>query len=126
MPEGRPYEQLVWGQGVPVTDTAPAQVLDLAASYMVSRGYAIESRQANSLTFSHREEPNFPLGCFLLLLGLVPGVLYFLLAGGDRRTTLLATEEGEGCRVYVSGDAGRGQQELRDWVLGLPGSVLPR
>lgn len=124
-PSSAAYERMVWERGVLVTDTAPAQVLDLAASHMVGRGYAIESRQPNSLTFSHREEPNVPLGCFLLLLGLVPGVLYFLLAGGDRRTTLLATEEGEGCRVYVSGDAGRGQQELREWVTSFSGSVLP-
>jgi hypothetical protein len=48
-PSSAAYELLVWGQGVPVTDMKPAQVLDLATSHMVSRGFAIESRQADSL-----------------------------------------------------------------------------
>ena len=116
---------MVWGQGVVVTDMTPAQVLEQAATHMASRGFAIESRLGNSMNFSFREGPNAFLGVVLLLLFILPGILYFLLAGGDRRTTLLVNEEGEGCRVYVSGDVGAPQDELRNWVLSLPGSVIP-
>ncbi len=101
------------------------QVLEQTATHMASRGFAIESRLGNTMNFSFQEGPNAFLGCVLLLLGIVPGILYFLLAGGARRTTLLVNEEGEGCRVYVSGDRGAPLDELRNWVLSLPGSVIP-
>jgi hypothetical protein len=77
------------------------------------------------MNFSFHEGPNVFVGIVLLLLGILPGILYFLLAGGDRRTTLLVNEEGEGCRVYVSGDGRAPLDELRNWVLSLPGSVIP-
>jgi hypothetical protein len=116
---------MVWAQGVVITDMTPAQVLEQAATHMATRGFAIESRLANTVNFSFREGPNVILGCVLLLFGILPGLLYFLLAGGDRRTTLLVNEEGEGSRVYVSGDRGVPLDELRNWVLSLPGSVIP-
>jgi hypothetical protein len=116
---------LQWRPGVVVTGMAPAQALDLVVPHMVSRGYVLESHQGNSATFSYHEEPSTAVGIFLLLFGLLPGLLYFLLAGRDRRTTLLATEEADGCRLYISGDAGPAQQELHDWVWSLPGSVFP-
>jgi hypothetical protein len=116
---------MIWGQGVVVTDMTPTQVLEQAATHMASRGFAIESRIGKAINFAFREGPNAFLGLVLLLLGILPGILYFLLAGGDRRTTLLANEEGEGCRVYVSGDSGAPLDELRTWVLSLPGSVIP-
>ena len=120
------YEQMVWAQGVLITDMTPAQVLEQAATHMAGRGFAIESRLANAVNFSYRQEPNLILGLVLLLLGILPGLLYFLLAGGDRRATLLVNEEGNGCRVYVDGDASALRDELRTWVLGLPGSVIPQ
>src|SRR5215212_4575539 len=120
-PSSVAYEQMVWGQGVVVTDMTPAQVLEQAATHMASRGFAIESRLGNTMNFSFREEPNVFLGLVLLLLGILPGILYFLLAGRDRRTTLLVNEEGEGCRVYVSGDSGAPLDAFRAWVVRLPG-----
>jgi hypothetical protein len=125
-PSSVAYEQMVWGQGVVVTDMKPDQLLEQAATYMASRGFAIESRLANSINFSFHEGPEVFLGCFLLLLGLVPGILYLALAGGDRRVTLLVNEDGEGTRVFVSGDIGAPLNELREWVLSLPGSVVPQ
>jgi hypothetical protein len=117
---------MVWAQGVVITDMTPAQVLEQAATHMASRGFAIESRLANAVNFSYRQEPNVILGLVLLLLGILPGILYFLLAGGHRRITLLVNEEGDGCRVYVDGDAGAPRDELRIWVRSLPGSVFPQ
>jgi hypothetical protein len=123
-PSSVAYEQMVWGQGVVVTDTKPHQLLEQAALYMADRGFIIEQRLGNIINFAFHKGPEMFLGCFLLLLGLVPGLLYFLLAGGDRRATLLVSEGGEGSRVYVSGDKGAPLDELRNWVLSLPGSVL--
>ena len=124
-PSSVAYEQPIWAQGVVITDMTPVQVLEQAATHMAGRGFAIESWLGNAINFSFHEEPNVALGCGLLLIGIVPGILYFLLAGGDRRTTLLVNGEGEGCRVYVSGDGGAALDELRNWVLSLPGSVHP-
>jgi hypothetical protein len=124
-PSSVAYEQMLWGQGVIITDMRPDQVLEQAATHMASRGFAIESRLGNTINFAFHEGPNVFVGLVLLLLGILPGILYFLLAGGDRRTTLLANEEGEGCRAYVSGDRGAPLYELRNWVLSLPGSVIP-
>jgi hypothetical protein len=119
------YEQMVWGQGVVVTDMTSDQVLEQAATHMASRGFAIESRQGNAINFSFREGPDAFLGVVLLLLFILPGILYFLLSGGDRRTTMLVNEESEGCRVvYISGDGGAPLYALRDWALSLPGSVI--
>jgi hypothetical protein len=126
-PSSTAYEILVWGQGVVVTDMKPDQLLDQAATYMASRGFIIEQRIGNTINFSFHEGPEVFLGCFLLLLGIVPGVLYFVLAGGNRRITVLANEEGEGTRVFVSGDSKAPPlYQLRDWVISLPGSVVPR
>ena len=123
-PSSVAYERMVWGQGVVVTDMTPAQVLEQAATHMASRSFAIESRIGNTMNFSFHEGPSVFLGFVLLLLGIVPGILYFLLAGGDRRTTMLVNKEGEGSRVYVSGDRGAPLDELRNWVLSLPGSII--
>jgi hypothetical protein len=119
------YEQMVWGQGVVVTDVTSAQVLEQAATHMASRGFAIDSRQGNAINFSFHEGPDAFLGGVLLILFILPGILYFLLAGGERRTTLRVNEESEGCRVYISGDGGAPLYALRDWVLSLPGIVIP-
>ena len=124
-PSSAAYEQMLWGQGIIITDMTPVQVIEQAATHMASRGFAIESRIGNAINFAFHEGPNAFVGLVLLLLGILPGILYFLLAGGDRRTTLLANEEGEGSRVYVSGDGGAPLDELRNWVLSLPGSVIP-
>lgn len=113
------YEEQVWSQGVFVPNLSPQDAIQRTVAHMVGRGYPLVSRQENSATFSHHEGPDVWAGCFLLLLFLLPGILYFILAGGERHTTLVATAEDNGVRLYAGGDRGASQDELRAWVMEL-------
>ena len=94
------------GSGEIAARESPEAATDRAVSYMVSLGFVLSQKTDTSATFSRRKRPNTDVGILLLLLGIVPGALYFLLAGGERRTTVLAVpaEGGRGARLTVSGD----------------------
>lgn len=143
-PERPPGSQFSTEPAVILNGMSPAQAVDLIASYMVSHGYVLESHQSNSATFSYHGGPDGWVGLgllvsgllpgvallflgflfdvsillvvMLLLLGLLPGIFYFLLAKGDRRTTLLATQGTNGCSLYIGGDADLVLRELYNWL----------
>ncbi len=48
-----------------------------------------------------------------MLFFLLPGILYLILAGGDRRVSLFLVPEGEGSTVVLGGDSGPGRLALR-------------
>jgi hypothetical protein len=98
-----------WSVVVPLT---PAQAIDSAATFVVARGFVLESRTESSANFGNREEPNVALGCFLI----IPGVIYLLMGGTDQHTTLLLVPEEEGSRVVIGGDSAGGRQSLRWWA----------
>ena len=102
-----------WSAVVPLT---PAQAIDSAATFMVARGFVLESRTESSANFGNREEPNVALGCFLMLFLIIPGVIYLLMGGTDQHTTLLLVPEEEGSRVVIGGDSAGGRQSLRWWA----------
>jgi hypothetical protein len=66
----------------------PAEGIDAVTGYMVQRGFAITYRGDTTATFTRPKKPNMDIGCLLLLLGLVPGLLYFGLFKGTLTTTL--------------------------------------
>lgn len=75
----------------------PREALDSVVACFVESGtYAVESRSDTSVTFVREKNPDFILGCLLLILGLVPGLIYLGLAGGTVRLTVLAEATGEG------------------------------
>jgi hypothetical protein len=68
----------------------PAECIDAVMGYMVQRGFAVTYRGDTTATFTRPKKPNMDIGCLLLLLGLVPGLLYFGLYKGTLTTTVTA------------------------------------
>jgi hypothetical protein len=56
------------------------------------------------------------VGLLLLLLGIIPGLLYFGLYKGVYTISLAATPEKGGTRLVVSGDDRTGRQVLAQWL----------
>jgi hypothetical protein len=97
-------------------DDSPSQAVDAVVSYMVLQGFAISHRDDTSATFTRTKGPNTDIGCLLLLLGIVPGLLYFGLFKGTWTTTVLATTGAAGTQLMISGDDRRAQTSLRRWA----------
>jgi len=62
--------------GAIAVDASSSEAVDAAVSYMVQQGFAISHRDDTSATFTRTTRPDTGLGCLLLLLGIVPGLLY--------------------------------------------------
>ena len=109
------------GSGQIAARESPDAATEQAVSYMVSLGFVLSQKTDTSATFSRRKRPNTDVGILLLLLGIVPGALYFLLAGGERRTTMLAVPAGVGrgaALLTVSGDDPDARKLLYAWAEG--------
>ena len=109
----------------PLIPLSAQEALNSASSYMTRKGFTIESRSDASVTFSNRKKPSDGIGCLLLLLGIVPGVLYFALAGRQVRSTLAVIPEGAHCRAQIGGESDPGYRHLRKWCGSLPGFAGP-
>jgi hypothetical protein len=83
---------------------------------MVQQGFAISHRNDTSATFTRRKPANTDIGCLLLLLGIVPGLLYFGLFKGTWTTTVFATTGPAETQLMISGDDRRAQTSLHRWV----------
>ena len=99
-------------------DASPSEAVDAAVSYMVQRGFAISHRDDTSATFTRAMEPHMGIGCLLLLLGIVPGLLYLGLFKGTGATTVLATTGPAGTQLMISGDDQEAETDLRRWARG--------
>jgi len=104
-------------------DDSPSEAVDAVVSYMVLQGFAISHRDDTSATFTRTKGPNTDIGCLLLLLGIVPGLLYFGLYKGTWTTTVLATTGPAGTQLMISGDDRRAQTSLHRWVRSEMGTV---
>lgn len=94
----------------------PPDPLRSVVAYMVGRGFAIAYRDEGTATFTRPKKPSTDIGCLLLLLGIVPGLLYFGLFRGTQTTTLAAVPSEICTQLLVSGDDYRGRRELADWI----------
>lgn len=101
---------------------SPDGALSEAIEVMARRGYPLQSRTENTVTFERSAQPDACLGCFLAILFLLPALIYMLaVAGKTVRTTLAAyPSEGGGSRLVVGGDDGQGVRELIQWAESLP------
>ncbi len=63
-----------------------------------------------------RPKPNTDIGILLLLLGLIPGLLYFGLFRRTLTSTVLASPIKDGTHLIFSGDDAKAQRELFDWA----------
>lgn len=105
--------------GVP-TGFSPASALDSAVMYMTGKGYAVESRSESTVTFTKYLPPNTFTGIVLLLLFILPGILYFILAGRTVRSTVVAIPDEESTRVKLGGEPYEGIEDLQQWQKSLP------
>ncbi len=94
----------------------PAECIEGATAYMARMGYAVAHVGGKTATFVRPKKPDTGVGVVLLLLGLIPGLLYFGLFGGTYTTTLVAVPEGRGARLLLSGDDPDGRKDLYGWA----------
>lgn len=99
---------------------SPAAVLDRAVEAMTRGGYGLESRSENTVTFARHEGADSCAGCILMLLFLLPGILYLLLAQRTIRVTFAAYPIEGGCRLVVGGDHPQAVMQAVEWARTLP------
>jgi hypothetical protein len=85
---------------------APSKVLDGAVETMARRGFSLEARTENAVTFVRSAQPDACLGCFLPLMFLMPAISYMLaVSRKTQRVTLSAHPHKGGSRLVVGGEA---------------------
>lgn len=104
------------GSGAIAVDDSPSEAVDAVVSYMVQQGFAISHRYDTSATFTRAQSANTDIGCLLLLLGIVPGLLYFGLFKGTGTTTVLATTGPAGTQLMISGNDRKARTNLHWWA----------
>jgi len=96
---------------------SPAQAIEGAMMRMTSQSYSVEATYEGSVTFARTEGPSIIVGLALLVLGIVPGIIYFLIPRSPKHTTLIVAEAPRGSRLTLGGDdIIKGQRTLREWM----------
>lgn len=93
-----------------------SEAVEAVTGLVVQRGFTVSYKGETTATFSRAKKANTELGCLLLLLGLVPGLIYFGLFRGIQTTTVFATTGPEGTQVILSGDDVDARKQLGDWM----------
>lgn len=94
----------------------PRECIQAATAHMAQKGYSVAHVGDTSATYTRARKPNTGVGVLLLLLGLIPGLLYFGLFKGTARSTLVATPDDDRTRLIFSGDDAEAQLELYRWA----------
>jgi len=102
--------------GAIAVETSPAEAVNEAVSYMVTQGFVLSHKSETSATFSRPQTPRADIGCLLLLLGIIPGLLYFGLFRGTRHTSVIATSGPAGTQLVISGDDPTARVSLHRWA----------
>lgn len=106
---------------------SPAECLDRATAFMIERGLSVESRTETSITFVRRGMPDWGIGCALMVLFIVPGLLYMAFAQGTQyRTTIAAVPTRDGTILSFSSEEFFMRYAMRDFYESLsPQSAEP-
>lgn len=105
----------------------PEEALRSVIEVWASSGvYAVESQGAGYVTFSREKNPGMLIGCSLLLLGLIPGLLYLGLAGGRVRVTVTAGKSGPGSTVSFGAERWLDKLWVSEWERAVNGEEQPR
>lgn len=99
---------------------SPQESIERISAEMVQGGYAVAHRGEMTATFTRPKKPKTDTGCLLLLLGIIPGLLYFGLFKGTYTTSVVAVRESSGTRLVISGDDYHARQRLSRWVQSPP------
>ncbi len=120
VPRGTPVQRPDPNAGI--FAATPDEILSGLMAHMTSRGYSLDSGFGTTVKFSHRIPPNPLVGLFLLLLGIIPGVLYFLLAGSTMHCGATAFRTDKGTRITVNGPDIEGMREITRYLDGIRGA----
>lgn len=90
----------------------------LLTQYLVQQGFAVTYETADFVTFARNVGPRADTGCLFLFLGIVPGLLYFLLAGKSTTTTIVTRPRtsDSGSQIVVSGNDADARASIRRCV----------
>lgn len=110
-----------------VTSIAPKEVLSSAATYFIAKGgWEIAYQTDDTLVLRNRSGASVPMGCLLLLLGIIPGLLYFLLAKGTESTlTIQASPQDSGATVAAKWAGREWWSAANQFLTGLPEAPAP-
>ncbi len=97
-------------------NASPKESVEDVVAYMAASGYLIAFHGETSATFTRAKKADVGIGCLLLLLGVVPGLLYFALAGSTQAVSVTAMRGDVGTSLILSGDDRNGLYELRDYI----------
>jgi len=98
------------------TTATPKQVIMNATSILgAKRRWTTLSQSDSSVNFSYHKKPNWLVGLILLCIVIVPGIVYFVLAGKKESASVMANEPtGEGLTVVqISSNGWRGKSAGR-------------
>lgn len=96
----------------------PSEVIAGAVAKMAARGHTVNSSSDAMVSFTRTQRADQATGCFLLLLGIIPGLLYFGMFRRTMTTTIsVIGREGE-TLIVLSGDDIRGRKALVRWIEG--------
>src|SRR3954468_4831183 len=87
-------------------------IVGAIAEDVIERGAVLTHRAPTTVTITRYKGPEWLFGCFLLLFGIIPGLLYFLFAGKTRTTYVSASPSDVGSRIVISGDDREVQDDL--------------
>lgn len=90
-------------------------ILDSASTYMVGKGYTVESRGESSVTFARRLKPDWQKAIIFLLLFLLPGILYIIFGAHTERSTVVVVNDKESNLITIGGERYGGIRDLRNW-----------
>jgi hypothetical protein len=81
------------------------------ARWYVASGWTFHGGERDALSVTRWVSPNVAVALLLLLIGIIPGLLYLLLAGGQLTTTMLMTPVPDGTELEIivnrCGDGGQ-------------------
>jgi hypothetical protein len=98
------------------TSFAPAVVIGGVVERMTREGWALQNRTDTSASFAQDQGADACAGCALMLLFLLPGILYLLLANRTARITAAAYPHEGGSRLVIGGDDPATRNRLAQWA----------
>ena len=97
--------------------SSPKECIRRATAHMAEQGYSVAHAGDTTATYTRPKKPDTATGIFLLLFGLIPGLLYFGLFRGTATSTLVAVpDDDDETRLIFSGDDVTAQRELFRWA----------
>ena len=107
-----------------LTALPPQDVIKTAATHFIAKGWAIGYQVEDTLILRHQSGPSIILGLFLLILMILPGILYLILAKGSESTmTIAVAAEEPGTRVNIDWAGGEKWNEAKRFLNSLPKQV---